>query len=368
VVAACVLGGCAEDTVDGFPTEVWEYLLTFRLPDPPTYEVPVGVDRAAAEALGRRLFFDADYSDRDPVQSTPPITRVSCATCHDPALGFADNSASSPGVGFTGRNAPGLTNLAYRIDAGHRLLWNGQEPDLGAVIDVPIESRAAMLTTADALVDRIGDAYDAEYRAAFGDPQAMPGTQAWTDEVYADAKVAFAAYQSRLVTAPSRFDRWLDGDEALTDGELRGVRLFLGFCDGCHGTHNFADGEFHSIGVPQYGEYALAIDHGRAGAADMCGSAPADCPDAVGKFRTPTLRNVALTGPYMHAGQLASLADVLWFYNDGGGITGFVGDKDARMQPIALGAEDLVALEAFLHTLTATVPCELTTASGTCGS
>jgi cytochrome c peroxidase len=70
----------------------------------------------------------------------------------------------------------------------------------------------------------------------------------------------------------------------------------------------------------------------------------------------------------MHAGQLASLADVLWFYNEGGGSTGFVGAKDPRMQALALSAEDLADLEAFLHTLTADVPCELTTASGTCGS
>jgi len=124
-VAAFVLsGGCGEDMVDGFPVEVREYLETFRQPAAPIYECPPGVDCAAAATLGQRLFFDADYSDQDP-GGTLPVTRVACASCHDPALAFADNSASSPGVGFTGRNAPGLTNLAYRIADGHRLLWNG---------------------------------------------------------------------------------------------------------------------------------------------------------------------------------------------------------------------------------------------------
>ena len=182
------------------------------------------------------------------------------------------------------------------------------------------------------------------------------------DTVMANCGKSLAAYERRLVSRNSPFEHYLRGDHhALGAAAKRGLKLFVGkaACDACHVGYALTDDEFHDTGVPQMvGEHVPAMDLGRytdipklltntfngmgkfsddlvAGKMKLEGLAGGKDPDK-GRFRTKSLLNVAVTGPYMHNGSFASLEDVVHFYNLGGGEAGFAGSKDPKVVPLQL--------------------------------
>lgn len=336
-VVVCLVGlaGCwDEQRVDGvFSEDEWTYLQTFRLDQ----LEPITCRDAKCEAIaefGKVLFFDPSYSGAIRVASVAGAVgetgKIACTHCHDPAGYFADKHASSLGTDWTGRNVPGLVDLGYR----KAFSWIGAFDRIGEVTKLALDSKAAMNSTAARLAEVVTIDHLAAYMNVF--PEG--------GDAFINAKHALGVYESQLVSGPSAFDRYLAGDSTAIDAAAkRGAKLFIGkaLCSECHDGPLFATDRFFVTGVEQRGEHALAVDAGR---------------DGLGRFRTPSLRHIAKTAPYMHAGQLETLTDVIEFYRWGGDPGGFVGTKDARIVPLDIDDDDVSDLEAFLLTLTGTPP------------
>jgi len=288
---------------------------------------------AAKVELGRKLFSDKRLSAHG---------AMACATCHDPAQAFttADRPTHPGNDGLPlRRNAPTVLNAAF----APALLWNGAMPSLEALAWGPLLNPEEMANASVAdVVGRVAALPD--YGGLF--ERAFAG-QGPSEEAIAQA---IAAFERTLVSGNSRFDRWWFGGDrtALNDEERRGALLFL-FRAGCAQCHTvdeghalFSDGKFHGLGAGAGGGLA---DPGRF-------EVSRDEQDR-GKFRTPGLRNVALTAPYMHDGSLATLAEVVEFYDRGGGDAP---NKAEWIFPLRLSPEDKRALVAFLKTLTGEMP------------
>ena len=341
LVVCLVVAGCWEERRidDTFSQAEWDYLQTFRI----DRIAPLDPESEALARFGQQLFFDPRYSGPITVASEAGAVgetgKIACDRCHDPAHYFSDgraDNAQSLGTAWTKRNVPGLVDLAYR----KAFIWNGKYATLDDVLELALTSPAALNSTPERLADHVLARYGATYAMHF------PGMTS-REEIYRNAARAIGAYERRLVAGPAAFDRYLAGDlVAIDDAAKRGARLFIGkaLCSECHDGPLFADDRFHVTGIAQRGEHAAAVDAGRF---DVTRD-PAD----LGRFRTPTLRHVARTAPYMHAGQHETLADVLEFYRWGGDAGGFAGTKDARMVPLELTDDELRDLEAFLATLT----------------
>ena len=294
--------------------------------------VPLGLSRDRAlpkdnpltEArvrLGRSLFFDPILSGN---------RTVACASCHDPAHAFAVNTATAMGIGGqkTRRNSPSLWNRAY----GSSMFWDGRAASLEEQALKPIEDPHEMGSSVADTVKRLrGDAgYRERFQAAFGEEPSADNL----------AK-ALAGFQRTLLLGNSRVDRFRSAGEAgaLNSQELHGLWLWesKARCWRCHGGPNFSDEQFHNTGV-SWGKKPL--DLGRFEVTKL----DADR----GKFRTPSLRGVAHTAPYMHDGSLATLEDVIAFYNAGGTRNPHL---DPIMEPLDLSAEEVRSLVAFLRAL-----------------
>ena len=364
VACLVVVAGCWEEQrVDGvFSESEWEYLQTFRLDRLAPITCSLGEARCDAIArFGQQLFFDPGYSgpltvasDKGPVGAAG---RIACVHCHDPATYFADgreDNAVSLGTAWTRRNVPSLVDLAYRKS----FTWNDKYQKLEDVLELALTSPAAlnvrdpgdstlpMLSKEQRIVDHTLATYLPIYNSVF--PPVAPGPQNYAP-IYANLALAIATYEAKLVSGPSPFDRYLAGDTtAIDDAAKRGAKLFIGkaLCSECHEGPLFADDKFHVTGVEQRGLHAPAVDQGRY---EKTGN-----PDDDGRFRTPTLRHIAKTAPYMHAGQHETLAEVIDFYRWGGDAGGFSGKKDPRMVPLDITDDDASDLEAFLLTLTGT--------------
>jgi cytochrome c peroxidase len=326
--------------------------------------VPVPADNPATPsrvALGRRLFYDRRLSLND---------TFSCAMCHVPEQGFAHNELATA-VGIEGRtvrrNAPTLYNVAYL----ERLFLDGRENRLEQQIWGPLLASNEMGNpSVGALLEKIGDLPG--YAGAFA--EAFPGRGLSMETL----GMAIASYERTLVSGGSAFDRWYYGGEAdaLGAAAQRGFALFTGpaGCSACHGVGPdaalFTDGDLHNTGVGfaaamgaasgtrrvQVGPGAwLDVDAGIV--SQVAEAPPADLgryeitldPADRWRYRTPSLRNVALTAPYMHDGSLASLRDVVAFY-DRGGVPNE--DLDPRIRPLGLDAGAIDDLVAFLESLT----------------
>ena len=268
--------------------------------------------------LGRRLFFD-------PVLSTDG-TR-SCASCHDPARGYADGRATAAGLrGRTlVRHTPTLWNVAVQTD----LFWDGRAHELEDQALRPVASTVEMNLDPEVLARTL--AADPSYRAAFA--AAFPDVPGIDP---ASISRAIATFERTLVSPPAAFDAWLRGDaSALSQDAQRGLVLFTGRanCAACHSGWALTDGGFHDVGLP-------GADLGR-GALTLRGADQH-------AFRTPTLRELTVTGPYMHDGSLPTLAAVVDHYAD---------HRTARRTatpPVALSAQDRADLVAFLRSLDST--------------
>ncbi len=272
--------------------------------------------------LGKLLFFDPRLSKDD---------SVSCASCHVPAAGFADPRQFSLGVGGKqgGRNAPSAMNAAYN----HLQFWDGRAGSLEEQALGPIQNPIEMAETLNGVVTKLSrvKVYQARFQAVFGDDVSADGI----------AK-AIAAFERTLISTNSPFDRSIAGDKsALSGSAQRGLELFQGKarCVLCHNGPNFTDNKFHHIGVPQTGP--LREDVGRYAVTKREADRRA--------FKTPSLRSVALTAPYMHTGGFKTLDEVVDFYNGGGEA---VPGKDAFMSALNLTDQEKKDLVEFMNSLT----------------
>ena len=287
-------------------------------------------------ALGQRLFHDRRLS-RDGA--------VSCASCHDPARAFADpGKAVSKGVGGRQgtRNAMPLFNLAW----APALFWDGRAPTLRQQVVGPIEHPHEMAETLPRVVAKLGADADlaAHFKRALGGPVTA-----------ARIGLALEQYLLTLVSQDSKFDRAMKGGEPLTPQEKRGFELFLtehdpklglrgADCFHCHGGALFTNQQFMNNGLAT--NLRQRLDTGR----EQVTGQPADR----SKFRTPSLRNVALTAPYMHDGRFKTLEEVIEHY-DHGVVRHPTLDPNLAKHPaegLKLSREDKAALVAFLKTLT----------------
>lgn len=278
-----------------------------------------------AAALGEKLFFDPILS-RD--------RTVSCASCHKPEHAFADNVAFSAGVhGQRGtRNTPSAANVAARLD----FFWDGRAASLEEQALGPIANPKEMdLPVAEALSRVNADAF---YAAAFGKVFGGPATEKTLAK-------AIAEFERTLETADTPYDRYVAGDDAaLPEAAKRGRLLFIGKanCASCHAGEDFTADRHKNIGLFNGRELA---DSGRAA---ITGSA-----EHRGLFKIPSLRNVAVTAPYMHNGMFATLREVVDYYNTPDAFVKESINRDKALDaPLKLSAEEVSDLVAFLESLT----------------
>lgn len=278
--------------------------------------------RPGVVELGRSLFFDPVLS----VDST-----VACATCHRPEQGFTNRRPTSVGVRARRgkRNVPAIFNRGY----GRAFFWDGRITNLEEQVLQPIVAEDEMATTLHEATARLAE--DAEYARSF--------RRAFSRPVNAkDLARALAGYVRTIRAGGSPFDRFVAGDStALTDLERQGLGIFQGEgrCVRCHTGTNLTDERFHNTGVAW--RDGVLHDEGRA----LVTGAEGDR----GAFKTPTLREVTRTPPYMHDGSLATLEEVVEFYADGGRANPYL---DPRIAPLDLSDEERRALVAFLTALT----------------
>ena len=276
-------------------------------------------------ALGQALYFDKRLS----IDGT-----VSCATCHDPATAFADRNTLALGVaGSVGtRNVPTTLNAMFNQNQ----FWDGRARSLEEQAMQPLLSPLEMgMRDREAVVTRLNAI--PEYRSSFA---AAFGGGAITFE---NVVRAIASYERTLLSADSPFDRFMAGDvRAITEGQKRGWKLFRGKanCIECHTFTRespfFTDNKFHNTGIAT-GD----LDLGRF----LITKREQD----TGAFKTPTLRDVELTPPYMHNASEKTLLDVMRFYNEGGKRNPYL---DEKLQPLNLSDEELSDLVEFMRALT----------------
>jgi cytochrome c peroxidase len=312
---------------------------------PPVAFPPHTPPTAETIALGRRLFYD-------PVLSVDGS--VACATCHDPAKGFADNKAISTGIqNKTGtRSAPTLLNSAYYLS----FFWDGRASSLEMQAEGPITNPVEMGNSPEAVIQRLEE--NATYREEF--------KKAWgTDRIeFEMVRKSLASFERTVLSGNSAFDRYYYGGDkkALSASARRGLKVFRdpkrGNCAVCHTIGKryalFTDQKFHNIGIGANTDGSLA-DPGRytetKNEADL------------GSFKTPTLRNAAWTAPYMHDGSVPTLKDVIDHYIGGGNSNPHL-DKEIRVLDFLSGQEREDLLE-FLNSLTGSMPPNVGPPDGT---
>ncbi len=298
----------------------------YHLPKiPEAFPLPDSIRHMSEQAkrqaeLGRKLFFDKRLSTSN---------QFSCASCHLPNLAFSGGIDRNIGEnqGRARRNTQALFNLWHYRAFFH----DGGIPRLAEVALSPMDNSHELNLPIDTLVRKLWtqEDYTKDFRRVYHD-----------DATPYNVTRALMWYQLSLVSANSRFDRWYFMKEPkLTEQELRGWKLFNSAemqCGSCHPAPLFTDGEFHHNGYENLHE----TDTGRARISMLASDE--------GKFRTPSLRNLAFSAPYMHDGALKTIDDVLQHYNRGG--VAHV-NKDVRIKPLNLSRQDQADLKAFLLSL-----------------
>ncbi|HEX6810968.1 MAG TPA: cytochrome c peroxidase [Planctomycetota bacterium] len=276
---------------------------------------------AAKVELGKQLFFDARLSGSG---------KMSCSSCHFPEQAFTDGKAVSTkddGTDNT-RNSPTMYNVGY-LD---KFYWDGRAPSLEKNIDAAWKAQIAGKPDAAAALIAAVPAYDKAFKEAFNAPPS------------ADTIVkALASFLRALRSGDSQFDRWQAGlDNSVSDAAKAGYEVFMGKggCVVCHTPPLFTDKSFHNVGI------GMKADKPDVGAG---GEKALNDPARKGAFKTPTLRNVAKTAPYLHDGSAKTLAEVVKIMS-GGGIDN--PNKDPLMVNRGLTDEEQAQLVAFLETLT----------------
>lgn len=316
------------------------------------------------QRLGQNLFFDLSMAERKPEGKD-----VSCASCHSPNQWFSDPRRTSLSVGVgvpTSRNSPSLVNVGFYNWWG----WDGRADSIWGQARTAFESPRTMNGNATVAYRRVRQTYPQLFNSAFVNGLADGGSvtiEALTpDEAYPFILKSWGAYIASLASSRAPFDLWASGEDpdALDQQQKRGLKLFIGKagCIQCHRGPTFTDNQFHSVGIGQIGDGLPAADDGRfeglavlwrAADAGFALSAPQESPEPKhrGQFRTKSLRHVAMTGPYFHGGQLKTLKDVVWFYNQGGDHAG-AGTTSPFLVPLGLTDEEQADVVAFLESLT----------------
>lgn len=297
--------------------------------------------------LGRLLYFDPILSGDD---------TLSCAHCHHPDLGFSDNRGLSMGKGGTGlgpdreggavlrRGSPTVWNAAYN----HLQFWDGRADDLEDQAAKPIMDPNEMAEEPPRLERQLRDI--PEYVERFDEAFPEDGEEAVNFE---NVTFAIGAFERTILSRDSAFDRYARGDRrALEPAERRGLNVFRSLktrCFECHNLPTFANPDFKVVGVPDADLAAHGLDSPDLGRAEIEGGEPYER-----AFKVPTLRNVALTAPYMHGGQFETLSDVIDFYAEGGGAGAGMDlpNLDDKIRPFELSEQEKSDLIAFLHALT----------------
>lgn len=310
----------------------------FVLQKPEAFPIPVIPDSnqltVEGIALGRKLFFDPILS-KDKKQS--------CSSCHLPGRGFGDHRALSVGVhGLPGkRNALPLANMAWFYKG---LFWDGRAATLEQQALMPVEDSLEMAAEWTVVERRLQQ--HAEYPLLF--KQAFGLRKGEEIDRYLVAK-ALAQYERTLVSANAKYDQVMAGKAEFTASEARGKTIFFdsseempqGECANCHNPPLFTDLRFLNNGLDPVADLEDYPDKGR-------GAVNGKKYDN-GRFRVPSLRNIARTAPYMHDGRFKTLEEVLEHYNSGGH---FSENVDAKIKPLQLSEQDKADLIAFLNTLT----------------
>lgn len=419
------LQACSGDSlIDGVFTEAeWRKIETFTpLPAPPSSPTNRFADDPRAAELGQRLWFEKHYAgailEGSPAEgglgNIGETQKVSCSECHMPQHWFIDArsipNSTSLGTQRTRRNAPSVVNAVFyewgNWAGSHDQFWkqganspeskdnfNGDRLRYAHVIWTYYRSQYNALFDPDLPAALAPSAPDAARFPPSGKPappgappgaweQMAPEDQRSVNTVMANCGKALEAYERLLVSRDAPFDRYVAGDaDALSSSAKRGLKLFIGkaACETCHKAQTFTDQGFHNTGVPQAitpfddgrfldvlrlpntwngaGEYS---DDRVAGAQKLAGIVQTE--SMRGQFRTKSLRHIAETGPYFHNGSANSLAEVVQFYNAGGGAEGsYPGVKDELLVPLNLTDEEIEDLVEFLGTLTGEpVPANLT--------
>jgi cytochrome c peroxidase len=292
----------------------------------PPVPVPANNPQTAAKVtLGAQLYFDPRLSADN---------TISCATCHDPSTGWANHNATDTGIRgqVGGRNSGTILDAAYM----QYQFWDGRASSLEEQAVGPIHNPIEMGETLENVIRKLNalPAYRSEFRAVFG-----------TDATEEAIGKAIAAFERTVVTGPSPYDRYLAGDKAaLSASQQRGFEVFSGKgrCMLCHAGPMLSDQAFHNLGV--------GTDRESPGAGREAVTKNAQ---DRGKFKTPTLRNVALTWPYLHDGSAPSLDEVIALYDRGGEPNA---NLDPLMRPLGLTGAEREDLKAFLEALTGTLP------------
>jgi cytochrome c peroxidase len=354
-----------------------------KLPPDPTSHV---ADDRRAAALGNKLFFDTRLSSNG---------RVSCGTCHDPKRGFQDGKPLANGTGTTNRRTMPIAGTAR----APFLFWDGRKDSQWAQALGPLESAVEHGGNRAQYAHLVASEYRAEYEAVFGalpDLSGVPrdagpvtdagAAAAWKSldaqqrkqvtQVFVNIGKAIAAYERTVDVASTRFDLYVEGivktgsapQGVLTPDEVAGLKLFIGRanCTQCHNGPLLTNNEFHNTGVPAVP--SLPADRGRLAGAQAvltdefnCRSQWSDARTQCSEleflsagaheqeraFKVPSLRGVAERAPYMHAGQLATLADVLRHYNRAPSAPG----GHTELKSLKLSAKELAQIEAYLRTL-----------------
>ncbi len=330
-------------------------------------------DDPKAAALGERLFTDPGLSR---------CGNVACSNCH-PAPTFA--TAQRYAVGCDGRtvsrNAPTLLNVGFR----RWLYWDGQKDSLWAHPALPLSRETEMDTTKEAVRERLQAKYRLEYAELFG----QEPDEHTPERAVANVGKAIAAYLRTLVFVDAPFDDQLQefitaAEADIASGQdvrVRALPIYLGLkvfvrkgrCHICHKGPNLTDDRFHNLGVDEEGredrgreagielvladiyrgdgEYSDAPEVGKPKLQSIDALLPPE--GALGSFKTPSLRNVALSAPYLHTGRLNTLEDVVRFYESGGDRAGtFLGKRAETLVPFTLTPEERQALVKLLESLT----------------
>ena len=294
---------------------------------PATNETDVNPSNTDKVELGRLLFFDPILSQNND---------MSCATCHNPNLGFSDGMQQSLGAnGATlPRNAMSLWNVAYNTN----FFWDGRAATLEEQADTPITNVDEMAGTPSEIESELKaiPAYVSLFEKAFGSKDSV---------TYENVQNAIAAFERTLITNNSPFDKYAAGDvNALTPAQRRGLAIFRSAgtrCFECHSAPTFSDNSFSVTGVPDL-----------AGQPHDAGRMEVENTSLDGAFKAPTLRNIALTAPYMHNGAFETLEEVVEFYAKGGGRDAGVENIDIHVLGFDLTDQEKSDLVAFLFALT----------------
>ena len=284
--------------------------------------------------LGKELFFDPQLSESG---------KISCATCHLPEKAFSDGKM----VALGHKDQEGIRNTLSIMNSGYSttLFWDGKVKSLEDQVKHPIENPIEMNLHMDLAINRIvsNKNYRKLFRKAFGNKRV-------TEERLVKA---IATYERTLVSGKSRFDVFIEGKkDEFSDAEIRGLHLFRtkANCINCHNSGTFSDNKFHNIGLDFFSE-----DDNDLGRYEITKN-----PEDKRKFRTPSLREVALTKPYMHNGQFPELRNVMMMYNVGFGKQNLTPEqlkdphfpkKSGMIKSLNLEDEEISDIISFLRTL-----------------